>query len=47
MSEPYLCLKKTNEEFEANTTPEARFANAVDRFMPLLHNFFTQGKSWQ
>jgi putative hydrolase of HD superfamily len=34
------------EEFEANTTPEARFANAVDRFMPLLHNFFTQGKSW-
>ena len=34
------------EEFEANTTPEARYANAVDRFMPLLHNFFTQGKSW-
>ena len=34
------------EEFEANTSPEARFANAVDRFMPLLHNFFTQGKSW-
>lgn len=34
------------EEFEANSTPEARFANAVDRFMPLLHNFFTQGKSW-
>lgn len=35
------------EEFEAGATPEARFAHAVDRFMPLLHNFFTQGKSWQ
>lgn len=35
------------EEFEAGKTPEARLANAVDRFMPLLHNFHTQGKSWQ
>ncbi len=35
------------EEFEAGATPEARFAHAVDRFMPLLHNFCTQGKSWQ
>ena len=33
-------------EFEAGSTPEARFANAVDRFMPLLHNYATQGKSW-
>lgn len=35
------------EEFEARTTPEARFAAAVDRFMPLLHNYYTQGRSWQ
>lgn len=34
------------EEFEAGQTPEAKFANAIDRFMPLLHNYFTQGKSW-
>jgi putative hydrolase of HD superfamily len=35
------------EEFEAGQTPEARLAHAVDRFMPLLHNFHTQGQSWQ
>ena len=34
-------------EFEAGKTPEARFANAVDRLMPLLHNYYTQGRSWQ
>lgn len=34
-------------EFEAGTTPEAVFANAVDRLMPLLHNYYTQGRSWQ
>ena len=35
------------EEFEAGVSPEAKFANAVDRLMPLLHNYYTQGKSWQ
>ncbi len=35
------------EEFEARTTPEARLANAVDRMMPLMHNYFTRGGSWQ
>jgi putative hydrolase of HD superfamily len=34
-------------EFEAGATPEARFANAIDRLMPLLHNYYTQGRSWQ
>ena len=34
-------------EFEAGITAEARFANAVDRLMPLLHNYYTQGRSWQ
>ena len=34
-------------EFEAGATPEARFANAVDRLMPLLHNYYSQGRSWQ
>lgn len=34
-------------EFEAGATPEAAFANAVDRLMPLLHNYYTQGRSWQ
>ncbi len=35
------------EEFEARRTPEARFAAALDRFQPLLHNYITGGKSWQ
>lgn len=39
-------LRKLWEEFDAGETPEAKFANAIDRFMPLLHNFFTKGKSW-
>lgn len=34
-------------EFEAGMTPEAQFAHAVDRLMPLLHNYYTQGRSWR
>jgi putative hydrolases of HD superfamily len=35
------------KEFETGTTPEAKFARALDRIMPLLHNYNTQGKRWQ
>ena len=35
------------EEFEASQTPEARFANALDRLQPLMHNAFTRGAMWQ
>ncbi len=35
------------EEFEDRQTPEARFAAALDRIQPLLHNLCTRGKSWQ
>jgi 5'-deoxynucleotidase YfbR-like HD superfamily hydrolase len=35
------------EEHEAGQTSEAIFARALDRFIPLLHNYHTQGKSWQ
>lgn len=35
------------EEFEAGRTPEARFAAAVDRLQPLLHNLLTEGQSWR
>lgn len=34
-------------EFEDRVTPEARFANAVDRLMPVLHNLHTGGGSWR
>ena len=35
------------EEFERRETPEARFASALDRFMPLLHNYLTEGRPWR
>ena len=39
-------LRDLWEEFEACRTPDARFAAALDRFMPQLHNYHTRGKSW-
>ncbi len=35
------------EEYEAQQTPEARFALALDRLMPLLHNYHTGGVTWR
>jgi putative hydrolase of HD superfamily len=35
------------EEFEAQHTPEACFANALDRFQPLLQNAHSGGGSWR
>lgn len=34
-------------EFEARATPESRFANAMDRLMPALHNYFGNGGTWR
>jgi putative hydrolase of HD superfamily len=39
-------LRELWEEFEAHETTDARFALALDRFMPQLHNYHTQGRSW-
>ena len=33
-------------EFEDGVTPESKFANALDRFQPFLHNYFTKGQTW-
>lgn len=35
------------QEFEARETADARFANALDRLIPLLHNYHSRGRSWQ
>lgn len=35
------------EEFEEMRTPESRFANALDRLMPMLHNFHNTGGTWR
>jgi putative hydrolase of HD superfamily len=34
------------QEFEARQSPEARFAAALDRLQPILHNYQTRGKAW-
>ena len=35
------------EEFDARRTPDARFAAALDRLQPLLHNYTNRGRAWQ
>ena len=39
-------LKRLWETFEAGETPEAQFAKAADRIMPVLQNLEQQGGSW-
>jgi putative hydrolases of HD superfamily len=34
------------EEFEQGATPEATFANAMDRLLPLLQNHANRGGAW-
>ena len=35
------------EEFEEGRTSEAMFAKSLDRLMPLLHNYYSEGKAWK
>ncbi|MBC2715720.1 MAG: HD domain-containing protein [Desulfobacteraceae bacterium] len=35
------------DEFEFRETKEAKFAYALDRLQPMLHNIITKGKAWQ
>lgn len=34
-------------EFEEKKTPEARYANAIDRVQPLINNYMTDGYTWK
>ena len=40
-------LRELWQEFDERATNEAKFAAALDRLMPLLHNFHTEGGSWR
>lgn len=40
-------LRALWDEFEAQTTPTARFAAALDRIEPVSHNQQTQGGTWR
>jgi putative hydrolase of HD superfamily len=35
------------DEFEEWVTPEAKCARVVDTFMPVYHNYMTQGEKWR
>lgn len=43
-AEPLIALW---QEFEDGVTPEARFAHALDRAMPVLLNLANKGQSWR
>jgi putative hydrolase of HD superfamily len=40
-------LRALWDEFEEGRTADARFATALDRLMPVLHNVHTAGRSWR
>ena len=40
-------LRMLWDEFEARVSPEAKFAAALDRLHPMLHNFNTRGAAWR
>lgn len=40
-------LRALWEEFDAADTPDARYANALDRLAPLLLNLATEGGTWR
>lgn len=40
-------LRALWEEFDARQTPEAHFANALDRLMPSLQNYQNGGGTWR
>ena len=35
------------QEFEAHQTPDARYADCLDKIQPFFHNTLTQGHTWQ
>lgn len=35
------------DEFEEKQTPEAKYANAIDRIQPLILNYLTDGATWK
>lgn len=44
MADEFLALW---QEFESGETADARFAKAIDRVPPLLHNLHDEGHSWK
>jgi len=40
-------LRQLWDEFETRQTPDAKYAKAIDRFLPLLSHFKNNGYAWQ
>lgn len=40
-------FKSLWQEYEDRQTPTARYADALDRFQPIMNNFATQGGTWK
>ncbi len=40
-------LRSLWHEFEAGETPDGAFAHSIDRFLPILHNYRTDGYAWR
>jgi putative hydrolase of HD superfamily len=40
-------MRQLWDAFEAGSTPEARFANSLDRIQPLMLNYCKHGESWK
>lgn len=40
-------LRALWDEFEARITPEAKFAKAIDRFLPIFSNIYNGGEIWK
>ena len=40
-------LRALWDEFEERRTSDAMFAAALDRLQPLVHNYYTEGSTWQ
>ncbi|OGO38449.1 MAG: phosphohydrolase [Chloroflexi bacterium RBG_16_57_8] len=40
-------LLELQSEFDERKTSESRFAGALDRLMPLVHNYATKGRRWR
>lgn len=49
MLDPEQCsqIRALWDEFEAEETAEAKYANAIDRIQPLLMNYMTDGHTWK
>ena len=40
-------IRKLWEEFDARSTPDARYADCLDKLQPFLHNTLTEGHTWK